>query len=261
MRAQIEERLNGSWIGHARRGISGLDFRSRGRYPYAATIAAVLVASIAMRPVRDGAGVLNVTLIYLLLVFIVALVSGSGPASLAAVLSFLLLDFFFIPPYHTFSVARSDHVLALFVYLGVAIVTGQLVARAQQRTDVAEREQARTALLYELNAALIADVSLDAILHRIVERVVTVYGAVTSQLLLPDEQGQLAVRASYPADQSPLDRQQRSVAAWVLENGSPAGQSTAGRRIRGPRGLTAAATPLMRREDDIPLPPGVRRRA
>jgi two-component system sensor histidine kinase KdpD len=143
-------------------------------------------------------------------------------------------------------------VLALFVYLGVAFVTGQLVSRVRLRTEIAEREQRRTALLYELNAALIGDVTLDQILNRIVERVVTVYGAVSSQLLLPDDDEELVVQASYPPRLKwTPGRQQLAVADWVMEHRSPAGQSTAGRRIRLPHGIGREAGSLLRRDDDL----------
>ena len=48
----------------------------------------------------------------------------------------------------------------------------------------------------ELNAALIGDVTLDAILARITERVVTVYGAAGCRVLVPDGEGALVVGAA-----------------------------------------------------------------
>ena len=90
------------------------------------------------------------------------------------------------PASRRFTVARSDHVLALFVYLGVAIATAQLVCRVRERTEIADREQRRTALLYELNAALIGDVTLDCDPNAIVAQVVTVYGAARCRILLPE---------------------------------------------------------------------------
>ncbi len=122
---------------------------------------------------RAQLGVLNVLLLYLLLTFFLALSGGLWPAVLSAVLGFLAFDFFFIPPFHTLDVAAPDHVLALFVYLGVAVVTAHLVSGMRARTEQALRESRRMALLAELNAALIGDVTLDAILARIAERIVT----------------------------------------------------------------------------------------
>ena len=215
---------------------------------YGLAVAAVAVATGAMLTARDALDVLNVLLVFLLLSFALALVAGSGPAGLAAVLSFLALNFFFIPPYHTLMVTGTGHLLALLAYLGVAIVTGQLVARVRARTEVAEREQRRTALLYELNAALVAGVTLDSILGRIVERVVRVYGANRCRILLPDDGGRLAVRARFPPSlDEAIDRQNLAMATWAMGHRTPAGQSTAGRRVFPPQKVAGGRMPTVRR--------------
>ncbi|HEY7035946.1 MAG TPA: ATP-binding protein [Thermomicrobiales bacterium] len=215
-------------------------------------VLAVGAASALMLPLRDVLGILDVALIYLLVCFALALTLGAGPAALAAILSFFTYNFFFIPPYHTLTIARADHVLALFVYLGVTIVTAQLVARVRERTAEAEREQRRTALLYELNAALIGDITLDQILGTIVERIVHVYGAGAGRILLPGEDGKLAVRARYPPSMpTAIDRQNLAVAAWTMEHGEPAGQGTAGRRVRIPHGVNDPAPTALKRERDV----------
>src|SRR6478736_195306 len=100
------------------------------------TIGAVSLVTMLMIPIRDALGALNPALIYLVVVFAIALRAGSRAAAIAALLSFALLDVFFFPPIHTFTVASRDHVLALFVYLIVAIVTGQLVSRLRSRTAI-----------------------------------------------------------------------------------------------------------------------------
>jgi len=158
-----------------------------------------------------------------MVVFAIALRAGSRAAAIAALLSFALLDVFFFPPFHTFTVASRDHVLALFVYLIVAIVTGQLVSRLRSRTAIAERAERRATLLAELNSALIAGVTLDAILVAIVQRVVQITSAATAQILTPDPETGLTTRASAPS-RSPLDRQDLAVAAWVLEHRQPSGR-------------------------------------
>ncbi|MEA2528298.1 MAG: two-component system, OmpR family, sensor histidine kinase KdpD [Thermomicrobiales bacterium] len=225
------------------------------RHRHVAAALAVTVATLLMLAVRDALGILNVALIYLLICFVLALTAGAGPAALAAVLSFLTYNYFFIPPFHTFTIGRANHVLALIVYLLVAIVTAQLVAKVRAGTAEVEREQRRTALLYELNAALIGDVTLDQILATIVERVVHVYGSETCRILLPnpDADGELQVRARYPLSISTtIDRQNLVVAAWAMDRREPAGQSTTGRRVRVPHGSRQPTfSPLQRRDRDV----------
>jgi two-component system sensor histidine kinase KdpD len=210
---------------------------------WALSIAIVCACTLSMLAVRQHLDVLNVLLIYLLAVFMLALFTDATQAAAMAVVSFLLFDFLFIPPYYTFSIAAADHVLTVFVYLGVAIVTARLVASVRAGADVAIREQQRTALLYDLNSALIRDVTSEEILNTIVRRVVDVYGAAACRILLPGgSDGRLEIRASYPAASGePLDRQMLAIAEWALEHRAPAGLGARGRQIRVPHGMKPEA--------------------
>lgn len=203
---------------------------------------ALALATGGMLLVRGHLGVLNALLLYFIVVFGASwlLALRPGPAAAVGLASFLLLDFFFIPPYNTLTIAESDHVLALFAYLGVALATANLAARVRAEAEAARREQRRTNLLYELNAALIGDVSLDAILATIVERVVHVYGAKRCRILLPDETTGLTVRASFPGGKNDaLGRQALAVAEWALANRAPALLGGGQTRIKAPHGLNA----------------------
>jgi two-component system, OmpR family, sensor histidine kinase KdpD len=207
------------------------------------SLGAVTALTGIMIPFRAQLGVLNVLLLYLLLTFFLALSGGLWPAVLSAVLGFLAFNFFFIPPFLTLDVAAPDHVLALFVYLGVAVVTAHLVSGMRARTEQALREGRRMALLAELNAALIGDVTLDAILARIAERIVTVYGAQGSRVLVRGEDEELRTAAYFPDHIGPnVDRTGLSLAEWAVAQRTPAGRSGRGGRIVGRNPVTPASS-------------------
>src|SRR5215207_2826277 len=207
------------------------------------SLGAVAALTGIMFPFRAQLGVLNVLLLYLLLTFFIALSGGLWAALLSAVLGFLAFDFFFIPPFHTLDVAAPDHVLALFVYLGVAVVTVQLVSGMRARTEQALRESHRMALLAELNAALIGDVTLDAILSRIAERIVTVYGAQGCRVLVRGEDEELHTAAYFPEQIGPdIDRTGLSLAEWAVANRTPVGRSGRGGRIVGRNPVALASS-------------------
>ncbi len=132
---------------------------------------------VALIPVRGTFGILNLLLIFLFVSGGVALAWGAGPAAWSAIIGFLAFDFFFIPNYHSFTVARSEHVVVLLAYLLVAIVIGQLVARVRARTAIAERERERMALLYEMSTGLTVPTTFDEILQEIANAPVTSLGA------------------------------------------------------------------------------------
>ena len=204
---------------------------------YLAVPLAVALLTVSIVPARDRISVFNALFLYLMLCYALALTAGSGPAVLAALLSFGIFNYFFVPPIHTFRIADSDHAVALIAFLGVAIVTGQLVARVRTRTEVARREQHRTALLYELNAALIGNVTLDAMLATIVERLVRIYGAASCRILRPAEGGALAVSAGFPPPVSPeIERQRSALARRAMDQGAVMGRSRTSRRVVPARG-------------------------
>lgn len=84
----------------------------------------------------------NIDMLFLLAVFLVAWRLGRGPALLAAVLSVVLFDFFFVPPHFTLAVDNSQHLVTFVVMLAVALITGQLAAVAKERLHYAEVAQA-----------------------------------------------------------------------------------------------------------------------
>ncbi|WP_020520830.1 sensor histidine kinase [Catelliglobosispora koreensis] len=92
-----------------------------------------------------AAGELNLTsdvLLFLLAVVIVALVGGLWPAVLAALGGFLLLNYYFTPPVREWTIAETENLLSLLVFLGVGISVSVVVDLAAKRTREAARASA-----------------------------------------------------------------------------------------------------------------------
>ena len=131
-------------------------------------------------------------------------------------------------------------------------MTAHLVSGMRRRTEQA-RESRRMALLAELNAALIGDVTLDAILARIAERIVTVYGAQGCRVLVRGEDEELRTAAYFPEQIGPnVDRTGLSLAEWAVANRTPVGRSGRGGRIVGRNPGTPPRPPA--RADVLYLP-------
>ncbi|MGX7673342.1 DUF4118 domain-containing protein [Plantactinospora sp. DSM 117369] len=86
-------------------------------------------------------------LLFLAAVIGIALVGGWWPALLAALLSSLLINFFFTPPLHRFTIAETENLLALVVFLLVAAAVSGVVDVAARRTREAARASAEAQLL------------------------------------------------------------------------------------------------------------------
>lgn len=86
-------------------------------------------------------------LAYQLLVVVVALIGGIWPAVFAAVLSGLTLDFLFIDPLYTITIADPDHALSLVLYVIIAVLVSLVVDQAARRARAARRAAAESELL------------------------------------------------------------------------------------------------------------------
>src|ERR1700752_2750730 len=74
----------------------------------------------------------------LLNVLFIATRWGSLPALAGSILAMLCFNFFFLPPFGTFTIAATDNWIALLAFLVTAITAGQLSASARKRAEEAE---------------------------------------------------------------------------------------------------------------------------
>ncbi|WP_285116396.1 DUF4118 domain-containing protein [Leifsonia sp. fls2-241-R2A-40a] len=86
-------------------------------------------------------------LFYQLLVVVVALVGGIWPALFAALLSGLTLDYFFVEPLYTITVGEPLHLIALVLYVVIAVLVSLVVDQAARRSRAAQRAGAEAELL------------------------------------------------------------------------------------------------------------------
>ncbi|HVB43924.1 MAG TPA: DUF4118 domain-containing protein [Streptosporangiaceae bacterium] len=89
-------------------------------------------------------------LVYLVAVVVVAVVGGFWPAVLAAVTASLLLNWYFTPPIHTFTIADPQNMLALLLFVTVAVTVSSVVHLAARRAVQAARSGQDAAALLAL---------------------------------------------------------------------------------------------------------------
>lgn len=119
---------------------------------YATAVLLAFAVTFGLWLLRDILTPANNSLIYLLLVLIVALRWGIGESLLTAIVSFLCFNFFLIPPLYTFLVADPREVLDLIVFFIVAVLTGQLAANLRQQTATAQEQAYEQDILYKLTS-------------------------------------------------------------------------------------------------------------
>lgn len=114
--------------------------------------------SLALLTLRDTIEPLSNSFGFLVVVVASAAIGGLAPGLVASVLGFLVFNFLFIPPYGTFTIARPEHVVVLFVFFGLSILISELLARATERAHAAELREAELRTIQELSRELASGV-------------------------------------------------------------------------------------------------------
>jgi two-component system, OmpR family, sensor histidine kinase KdpD len=122
---------------------------------FALAAAGLPLLTAALTHVRGHFSLPSDILLYLGAVVAVALVGGLYPALLAAVAGFLLLNWYFTPPIHEWTIAERENILALIVFLLVAVAVSTVVDLAARRTSDAARAHAEAETLSTLAGSVL----------------------------------------------------------------------------------------------------------
>jgi two-component system sensor histidine kinase KdpD len=121
---------------------------------YLGAVAGTALITATLAPFQQQINSTTVALAFLLVVLFVALFWGSRPALLASLLGVVSLNFFFLPPLYTLSIAHPQNWVALIIFFTTALAVGQLSGRAKRRAEEAEEQKREIERLYqELQAA------------------------------------------------------------------------------------------------------------
>jgi two-component system sensor histidine kinase KdpD len=151
--------------------------RARGGLPLRRRLAgyalAVLLAPLVTLLLASLQGGLNLTsdvLFFLVAVIAVALVGGFVPAVLEAIAGSLLLNYYFTPPVHQFTIAEANNALALGVFVVVGLVVSSVVDGAARRSKQAARASAESEMLVTAAGSVLrGQQALTAVLDRVRE--------------------------------------------------------------------------------------------
>ena len=115
-------------------------------------LAAVLLPllTVVLAAGREHLNLADFVLVYLVAVVAITVLGGFWPAVLAAVAASLLLNWYFTEPIHTFTIAQPRELLALLLFVTVAVAVSSVVHLAARRAVQAARAREEAASLLEL---------------------------------------------------------------------------------------------------------------
>ncbi|MGW0416932.1 DUF4118 domain-containing protein, partial [Streptomyces collinus] len=117
----------------------------------------------------DG-GLANDMLLFLTMTVAAALLGGLFPALASAVVGSLLLNWYFTPPVHTLTIADPTNIVAIAIFVGVAVSVASVVDLAARRTHQAARLRAESEILSFLAGNVLrGETGLEELLERVRE--------------------------------------------------------------------------------------------
>ncbi|MFD2615696.1 DUF4118 domain-containing protein [Paenibacillus gansuensis] len=197
------------------------------RQPYLKVTLFIACLTALLKPFGLAFDLVNIALLYLLPVLLSAVYGGRGPSIYAACLGVLAFDFFFVPPYISFTVSDLRYLISFAVYLAVAALTGSLAARLNQQLQVAKQREAHTSSLFALSRQMNTITDFHSLLTN-VSRQISETMDTEAVIYLPDERGDLSSKNySFMSSGWGQGEPERVIARWVFQHGEKAGRGAA----------------------------------
>jgi two-component system, OmpR family, sensor histidine kinase KdpD len=160
----------------------------------------------------------------LFLVSVLALFYGTGPILLAATLSALIWDYFFIPPLFTFHINKSLDVLMFIMFFIIALLNGILTSRVRYQEKKIRIREERTHALYQLTKELTKVIGIDDATNTAI-KYIQKYFNLECAIILKNESNQLNDHIRHTT-KIILKENDISIANWVFKNSLKAGKGT-----------------------------------
>ncbi len=155
----------------------------------------------------------TIALTYLVAILLLATGWGIAEATTASLLAVFSLNFFFLPPVGTLTIADPENWVALIAFLLTAIVTSQLSARANRRTMEALGRQRDLERLYALSRSLLLTPSGASLPSEIARHIADAFEA-PAVALYDQETG--AISKAGPADMIGVEKKLHESAKRAL---------------------------------------------
>jgi two-component system sensor histidine kinase KdpD len=160
--------------------------RNRRAFGHLLAIVGTIGVTAVFVPFRGSLTPVSEAFAFLALVVAAAWVGGLGAGIVASILGFAAFNFFFIPPYNTFVIDRPEHIVVLFVLLGISIVISTLLATARDRAEAAEARKRELQALQDLSSELVGMVPGKDAYQRALSRLMASLGFTEGSLMLTD---------------------------------------------------------------------------
>ena len=165
----------------------------------------------------------STTMLFLLVIIFVAFRYGLYPSLFAAVFSFLVYLYLYLPPHFTFHVETISQGLTFIVFLIVSIIISQLAGRARGLIESSNRREYMTGALFSFSQSLAAINELKPLIDMIIKAMSNTLELPVAIILLNKDK--IKLDQCYPKE---LEFEQKDLAGatWCWEHKKPCGKGT-----------------------------------
>ena len=197
---------------------------TEGIFPYFISVLFVAVVALLCYPLVNTQSYHLVSYILLIVVFIMATFMRLGPVLLAAALSSLTWNFFFIPPHNTFHIEKSDDILTFVLFFSIALLNGVLTTRVRLQEQLTRVREQRTDSLFQLTKELSKAGSIDEVLEISIQEIKKHFS--TDAFFILQDGNNILFSTGRLQKEKKLNSTEYELAEWSFKNGQEAGAFT-----------------------------------
>jgi two-component system, OmpR family, sensor histidine kinase KdpD len=129
----------------------------------------------------------TVALTFLLAILAVSAVWGMIVSVFMSIVSVLVINYYFLPPVGTFTIADPQNWVALFAFLVTCIMGSQLSARIRREADAAHSRRHEIERLYTFSQKLLAEGNVIQLMNAVPNYIVDSFEGGAAELFLPQK--------------------------------------------------------------------------
>ncbi len=191
---------------------------------YLLSMLVVILSTVVCFFIKEYIGYEVVSFALLFVVSALAFFFGTGPILLAATMSALIWDFFFIPPPYTLHVDKPEDMLMLIMFFIIALLSGVLTSRIRRQEQKIRVREERTNALYQLTRELSTATGIEEVIS-IAKNDIKKYFKLDSRILLKGTSNELEY-SSKKNGIFTISKNDMSVASWTFQHSTKAGKHT-----------------------------------
>lgn len=172
-------------------------------------IAAVIIIALTtlfLRPIQPFLETQLIALIFLLPVMASTVLWGLTPGLLAGFLAFLAYNYYYIPPYYTLLVHKTQDLITLVIFLFVAVVMSQLIGQAREGMRLAKSREREATWMYELTSSLAGLQDIRAIASALANRAQETFLCKRVDVTVDGQNAEMPVTISVPENNGLTDQ-------------------------------------------------------